>query len=200
MSEINIGSIEFRIEGHEKWVKLFSHNSSGEVFFSSKSEALFCNSPQKYSILGLLDYRFLINGVFEFLLEYPNEHEFYRWQQTSNPITTQEVVGVTTKESIGYRKISGNDGYWNWGGLVLSSTDYTLLDGSIGHENWCVAIGSLIAFIDEDSFPGNCEATKLVQLWVLTHYTSICSCNFAYYRSHISIMFFVLMFLQNLKY
>ena len=54
-----------------KWLKIFHHYSGSGEYFNSESEISFINSPNKYSILGMINNDYKIENKFEFLLEYP---------------------------------------------------------------------------------------------------------------------------------
>ena len=142
------------------WLKIFYHNSSNQCFFANQNEALKCDTFQKFSILGDINENFLINGKYEFLLEYPEVIGYNRWVQNVNPIF-QSDSSIPGYFGI---QISWNTNYW--GGLTKSSrSTWTLLDGSVGHSDWFYAIGSYVAY-GPSQFPGPNRAVSLCYLWI----------------------------------
>lgn len=140
------------------WIKVFHHKTnSATTLFTSESEALWCNSADKYSQLSSLESYRNANGEFEFLLEYPGQSGYNRWKQTSNPTTTQESV-------TGYQAVNISWTGSSWGGLCKSSTSVTLLDGSVNHSNWWYAIGTYSAY--QGGIPGpSSVVVDEVYLW-----------------------------------
>jgi len=110
------------------WLKMFYHDSTGGVFFSSVNEALQCSLPNKYSILSELDQRYALNGQYEFLLEYPELSGFNRWKQNNSPII--ETEGQYGSMAQGYTPISVSWTVNGWGGLVKSKAKTTFIEGS----------------------------------------------------------------------
>ena len=135
-----------------QWKLVFYHNSIKGMFFSSKTEALNCNTTEKFSILRELDDRYQIEGLFEFLLEYPKHLGFNRWVQKNSPAI--EAEPSTAKNITGYKPISISWPGRHWGGLSLSSSVYTLIDGSIGSSNYWFSIGSFSNYENFNTFPG----------------------------------------------
>ena len=87
-----------------EWYLLFHHFSSSQnpVFFSNEEEAKFSSTENKYSVLSSLNDQFLINGKFEFILEYPSVNSFLQWKQSVNPLF---AASNSTAESIGFSPI-----------------------------------------------------------------------------------------------
>ena len=54
MSSFIIDGYEVKEFADSKWLKIFDHNSSNEVFFANKEEALFSNTSEKFSILSYI--------------------------------------------------------------------------------------------------------------------------------------------------
>ena len=77
----------------------------------NNSEALYGNTPNKYSILGFLDDSFKIHDNFVFLLEYPDGNCSYFFEQTKNPLTAEPDEDVEMKnkglECVGFMPFSG---------------------------------------------------------------------------------------------
>jgi len=142
---------ETQIKHGCRWLKVFYHDSSTGIYFSSLSDALSCNTSYKFSILGSIDGQYQINGKFEFLLEYPDVEGYNRWKQTLNPKDNPESNG---KQATGYEGISISFPGRYWGGLVKSSDPGTVFDGSAGNVNWWFAIGCKSSSWKPKLFPG----------------------------------------------
>lgn len=155
--QINLGPTIINKYGAQ-WLEVFYHNShSGTVLFKDDEEAMHTiGNKDKYSILDCLEQYRGKDSKFEFLLEYPTDipRKYNRWKQTDNPIEVSEQIGDTNYKTNGYESIhiDWEDQYW--GGLLLSSSGKSLLDGSIGHSNWYYAIGCKATWImNIDSAP-----------------------------------------------
>ena len=160
-------------EGAE-WAKIFEHNNhAGTVLFSSVSEALHSETPDKYSRLYLLDSFKNVNNKYEFLLQYPDNFtdKYNRWIQNLNPCNEYITPTSSGTPADGYTAVhvdwTGN----HWGGLTRQNsstteiTSYCYLSGSTGHNNWWYAIASKQAF--NGGIPGpSVVVTARTQLWV----------------------------------
>ena len=160
-SKVSLYGLTTKTFDNATWVKVFSHQpASGTVLFANSAEALCCNTTGKYSILNRLEEFRGSDNSFEFMLEYNNSTTAYnRWKQTSNPTTTTESV-------TGYQAISIS---WTgdlWGGLALSNSGSTFIDGSINHAYWWYAIGSYLKY--DSAIPGYNDNSNIssVDLWV----------------------------------
>jgi len=120
------------------WLKLFYHNSVGSIYFANRNEALYTIGTSKYSILSTLNTSFIVNGAYEFLLEYPNVPGYNRWRQNLRPMDNPDVTGSVAS---GYSPIHIDWNEMYWGGLVLSSQSSTLLDGSCHTSHFWYSIG-----------------------------------------------------------
>lgn len=158
-----------------EWLEVFYHkviDSSGNiVLYSNLDEAMLTNSEYKYSILLHLEKFRNKQGNFEFLLEYPDDlpNEYNRWVQTDNPVTVTENITGDPYDAKGYKPIHID---WNsnvtnspvhntFSGLLRSSqTKDTLIDGSIGHGNWHIAIGVIKQWMDGIPGPYSAKAIK----------------------------------------
>merc|ERR1719272_500084 len=86
-----------------------------------------------FSRLNTMEQFRLADGTFELEMSWPGTVDYVNhWAQSSSPLTR----GVT-----GYRAIDVGATRSYWGGLELSTSSNTLLDGSVGHSNWWYAIG-----------------------------------------------------------
>lgn len=169
-----LGDVEYTtLPDGSAWGRIFYHNSKGgTVVFSSPSEAMRCNSADKFSCLYLLDSLKGKDGKYEFMLTYPKEYpsQFNRWKQTANPCTT--YVGGTdgSANAPGYAAVDIDWTSNYWGGIGLQNPDAStksacLISGSTGHGNWFYAIGAYEAW--SSGIPGtNSTAVQVVELWV----------------------------------
>ncbi len=161
-------------EGAE-WAKVFEHNNhGGTVLFTSLTECLKSNTPDKNSKLYLLDYLKNTDNKYEFLLQYPDDvsNQYNRWIQNNNPCN--EFVPTTTAgdgTADGYTAVHID---WNghyWGGLTrhiqtVTETNFgsCYLSGSVGHTNWFFAIGARNKH--GAGIPSYDSTANRVQLWV----------------------------------
>lgn len=159
INEIDTLSFKTKTEFGVNWVRLFYHNnkSATVLFGSNKSEFLKCNTGDKISDLWALEQFRGNDGKFELLLQYQSQGSLYnRWKQSSN----------FTKESIkGYEAINCSWTTSYWGGLELSNTSSTWVDGSVNHGNWYYAIGARAVYSGGIPGPANAE-TGWVEVWV----------------------------------
>ena len=134
------------VKSNDTWVLVFRHNSSNKDFFRNEKEALFSAKKNKYSLLGRIDDNFMIDGRYEFILEYPQINKFYHWTQTKNPIKAgpYDDIGFEPK-SIDYGDLTG---------LARCSNSKAFLDGNVGHEYWYFAIGAYSSYNSMRCFPG----------------------------------------------
>ena len=142
------------------WARVFHHNTHwGEVFYSnanSWAEAKSSNTVDKYSVLGNMANYKTSGGVWEMLLEYPGVAGYNRWKQTSNPATTNESI-------TGYSAVNVSWTSNVWGGMALSNSGSTFMDGSVNHGNWYYAIGTASKW--SGAIPGPSDPISHVNLW-----------------------------------
>jgi hypothetical protein len=158
---------EIKTEYGCNWLKVFFHNSTGGIFFKSKEEAKYIISDEKYSILNKINPMLRINGKYEFLLEYPNGNS-NQWKQTNSPLEEKETTISEHYNVMGYEEVNITMRENNWGGLALSTSLKTLIEGSIGHDNWFYAIGQLVS---DQTYESQIAAniwggTYSVKLWI----------------------------------
>ena len=121
--------------------------------------------------MGEIDYRFKIDGKYEFLLEYPTISQgFNRWSQTISPndateSTPSSDMGLTYDEN----ELTWPDG--SFGGIRKSETrTKTYFDCSL--QSWHFAVGAYVNFSKENTFPGPYTSPtaaihiKCVILWI----------------------------------
>ena len=157
----------FKVFDNRKWLLVFRHKfETNADLFSKESEVLFHESKNKFSILGAIDESFRSNGVYEFLLEYPEVEGFNHWTQTKNPAT------CPPNTENGYKGINITWNTYGWHGLSRSDpTSGAFIDGSPFSEGWFYAIGqnanwfnAIPAFVNyyDPNYTKTCE----VLLWI----------------------------------
>jgi hypothetical protein len=170
------GKYEFRRFRGSQWHKILYHNmTEREYGFSDESEAIQCDSVNKYSILSELNSSYKINEKFEFLLEFPESDEYYQWRQTNNPL--DEVENGNNAQ--GFQSIHTAQDYVHWGGLLRSSenaSEHCLLNGTpkvLGTLNIFFAVGMYNTMLICNEIPqyniaGNRKPVNIEYLWVRT--------------------------------
>ena len=119
---------------------IFRHNLTQESDrFLNDDEARDANSSNKYSILGKIEReqkKYLIDGMFEFILEYPEIEGCNHWKQKLFPTQANHSV------ENGFIDLGStySDNYWR--GLSLSNcNDCSYIDGSPFDNTWFFPIG-----------------------------------------------------------
>ena len=175
MHTLRYKDLEFKTFLNKKWLKIFYHDVTGGVYFDNEEEALFSNTPQKFSILGLITSDFKINNYYEFVLEYPGIEGYNHWKQSIFPRDVQESLetssGFTCDVSEGC-SCSWTGTYWK--GLERStSTSYTFLDGSFNTGHWWFTIGAKTGHGGQIQYPGPASGSVgkgtlvfQVKLWI----------------------------------
>jgi len=155
------------------WARVFYHNNkNGTVLFVDEDEVLSTSQVDKISALKYLNNFKNTDGNFEFMLKYPKDTDKYnRWIQTSNPTEERISDGDGTETATGYEKIDIDSDSNYWGGLTLSTSSSTYLNGSVGHKNWFYAIGAYKSYNDgipatTDFFPSTGATGNVIELWV----------------------------------
>lgn len=149
---------------------VFEHNYTIDKCFENIDSALNCNQPGKYSILyQIKSHRFkYLDGQRYFFLEYPIENLSIIWSQSLAPTIEEENENTTRADGfVPYL----NEGTKMFRGLLrnaLSPND-SLIDGSLGTDNWYYSIGMLCSaneFYMNNGFPGIPNgSTTYVRLW-----------------------------------
>lgn len=150
-------------ENGELWVRVFYHNISVNKTFFTPSEALNCNTDNKYSSLDRLEEFRNGDGNFEFKLEYPELNQYNRWIQKSNPTKAVEVVS-------GYKAVQIASTQNSWNGICKSNSNSCFIDGSVGVSQWYYSIGCYSSTwsdtIGKVGIPSYTAAVNEVILWV----------------------------------
>ena len=119
---------------NNSWFLVFFHDISYGHFLNKK-EASFSLKKHKYSVLKKIDDSFKINGVFEFLLKYPNATGQNHWTQTVSPA----YANPNTENGYAPINVSWTDYFFH--GLAISNQTYSYIDGSPFHDSWFYSIG-----------------------------------------------------------
>ena len=173
------------------WLKVFYHyNPDGKNGFEDDKEALHCiNNKYKYSILSSINYRYRINGLYEFIIEYPELGTHNRWQQKDNPIDITE--NLNSKYVDGFNPLETFAKSSSWGGLAKTADlDYqkppSLLNGSPSASSWHFAIGQYknTQWSSGDktvySIPSNSLPVSIVILWLRLPDKKKCKYSFSF--------------------
>ena len=164
--------------GSFRWMLLFHHNTQTESVFTPQ-EALDSSKDDKYSILGKITDKMKIENKFEFLLEYPSLSLINHWRQSNNPCNEVENPNLDgAKKAEGYEGIIISMKTRYWGGLVSSSYQKSLLDGSANHENCYYAIATYWTS-SVNTYPGPDEGKYVTEsaLWIRIYEEEVhCSC------------------------
>ena len=80
----------------------------------NETEVHYIRSKHKYSLLNLINEDFLINGVYEFHLEYPQIPSYIRFNQTTN--LNSDCNGIIYKFKSGTKYTNNMSKIWhlNW--------------------------------------------------------------------------------------
>ena len=133
------------------WLKVFYHNCENGDFFNTRSETLEIYSKNKFSILGLIDSTFKINGKYEFLLEVPGQLGYNRWRQSVHP---KDTTRDATEEINGYEPVKLSWKSCFYGGLSYCSSGNAYFDCSAGNKSgWWYPIGSRFQYKESNLMP-----------------------------------------------
>ena len=109
-----------------KWMLVFNHDlRANKKYFADANSALYCEDENMFSILYKIDKFSMINGKYEFILEYPPLTEYIQWTQDLNPITTYEDNTQASELNVNIK----HEGFQNFRGLMRSNVEMSLLDG-----------------------------------------------------------------------
>ena len=144
------------------WTRVFYHDVAGG-YFASNEEANAHNAVDplalRYSILDHLESFRGSDGSFELRLSWPDTAIPGRniWRQQSNP---------TVAPVVGYEGIDVDYVSQHWGGLELSTSPQTYIDGSVQHKNWFYSVGSQVPWNNPPGIPAFGPPSERVALWV----------------------------------
>ena len=208
-----MNTFNFRVSnnGDSLFILIFHHNMRTGIVFENESQFLFSDEINKYSIFGILNDDFKTNeGVFEFILEYPDTEKFGHWTQSVNPLNAEpnSDVNVSIKSDSTWILNSNMP----FVGLHKSNQpDHTYLEGcnTIGpnsNDEYFFAVG-VISYGYDNSIPGYSRSDRFYEenLWVkVTNHLVIRKLNifkrntcYMQYNSrsiHILIVIFILNF------
>lgn len=149
------------------WILIFHQNYSVGVFNKSE-DAIFSLKNGMFSILSEISESWKINKKYEFMLDYPSLGKKNIWRQSLNPIYDYEEKRPNDHTAVGYEEISIELRNQGWGGLVRSSAESTLLDGSVnygenGANKWHYSIGMTNEY---GGIPADENMVENVYLWI----------------------------------
>ena len=156
------------------WKKVFYHNFTGRVMFSSESEALHCETTQKFSILDTISPKYKYREKYEFIIWYPSLDYYFQWRQSMNPVLELEKSGKNESEGFELIHKGYDDKDDPFGGLVKTNIKFnnkinSLLNGVPGHSHWYFAIGMYspsYSPYSTDGIPSAATPTDQVVLWL----------------------------------
>ena len=165
--DVRIGHYQFKRAHGASWLRIFYQRKySLSEGFESKTQCSEYISDSMYSILEQSSHYSPQEGKYEFLLEYPGIRGYNHWKQTYFPTNVSDSIGTYPVEGYENISISWDRNIHEWGGLALSLTSFTLIDGSIGVNDFWYSICYLknVGSYD-DKMPGP-ELVHEVILWM----------------------------------
>lgn len=154
------------------WLKVFYHNHSTKENFKNESEARHCNSEFKYSILDEINPSMRIKGKYEFVMDFPDENIYIRWQQNKNPV--KELDYIETAD--GFRIIednrpSGSHGFFGLTKVTRKGSGVinSFIDGMPNSNNWYYAVGMYehsAGSFKTNGIPAYKDYVKCLRLWI----------------------------------
>ena len=149
------------------WLKIFHHKYPQGKLFTSDEECNLSLHENKFSVLKYIDETFKIDNYYKFLLEYPNEKRFVRWDQELSIMTKYSSVSAVVHT----KGLS----YFN-GVAVSSENDKTCFDGSPDSQinKWWYSIGTKVDY--HGGFPGIWNSadkeTNEMSFWIMIKHVS----------------------------
>lgn len=165
---------KYKIYEYDKslWLNVFIHDHSTKVNFVDQAEALHCNSQYKYSILDEINSRMRINHRYEFIMDFPYDNVFIRWEQSKNQVN--ELDGKPQADD--FKMLDNNlpSAIAEFKGLTRSTIKADniiscLLDCVPSSKVWCYAIGmyqNSHGTYKTDGIPTYKQNTKAIRLWI----------------------------------
>ena len=156
-----------------RWLKVFFHNHSTKVNFENEAEAMHCNSEYKYSILDEINPSMRINKKYEFIMDFPYDNVFIRWEQSKNPIKELD----DKQQADGFKVLEHNlpSVLNDFRGLTRSTMTgddkiiNCFLDGVPYSSNWYFAVGmykSSKGEFKDSGIPTYKSYTTALRLWI----------------------------------
>ena len=128
-----------------QWIRIFHHHST-KLFDKNKERAkeqiFFINEGALFSVLGYIDEKFQIDGVFNFLFHFPNDYpeDYFYFNQSSNPFTSTTVSHFSNKVILDHCEYI-NKVECKFTGLAISTSEYTYLDANSHSAYYWFSIG-----------------------------------------------------------
>lgn len=144
------------------WVRIFYHYSKNKNYFSADkviaaNEVYFINTTDRFSVIGSIDERFYIGGVYNFMIYYPDElpDSFFIFNQSSHPLKSYTVTDFKSNVTRPSKCIAfDTSSYGKLNGLALSNQPKSLIDGNPNIDNWHYPIGSASSYNGNNDMPG----------------------------------------------
>ena len=164
ISEVSyIGGMKTRVlPDGSAWARIYWLDLEFEKTpFASDAEVESCEATNRFSKLGLVDHFKTSEGVYEFMLTYPNlSSDYNRWKQTSSP-------NVASGSATGYEQVVTA---WTKYCGPLSTVGSTYQSSSVyaanSSNNWWAPIGQK-ALYNNSGIPAANGSTQLeTELWV----------------------------------
>lgn len=175
-----ISGLQYKTVDGVKYARvLYQDLTDGNSFFTTSNMGS-VNTPTLFSCLNKLEEFRTSDGYFQFLLEYPDATGVFEgavniWRQTSNPFTEQKTNGSTSEaDATGFKAIKMDMPGYKGKGLEYNGNG-AILDGTVNHGNWWLAVGAMTNYSDSEdrpyAMPGphdgtNAERVAKVALWV----------------------------------
>ena len=137
----------------EQFLLIFSQNTVEKDWFKSEEEFLHTDSIYKFSILKYIDDDFKTDGVFEFIMQYPERGQFGHWRQELNPLEAEQDsdinvidLGSTWETEVTFIGLhQSNNGNCFIEGVNTTTKNIT---------DWYFAIGQKNGWSDTNRLPG----------------------------------------------
>lgn len=155
------------------WLKVYHHDITKGTFKDKEEAKYYVERDDKFSILGLINDNYKIDGKFEFMIEFPNltnQEGQNRWAQTNNPLSISEISDSSVpgfeRVTIDWTHAIDQSNYrFTFCGLALSNYEYSLLDGTCAQQKWFFSIGPLEKHRNK-YIPGYTEFNYETVLWL----------------------------------
>ena len=154
------------------WARVFHQNvhwGESSKYYTDSNEAKSADTADKYSVLGNMTNYKNTNNKYELLLQYPQISTtlYNRWIQNDNPVTLSIADTTDGQQVPGYTSVHTDWTDGLWGGMALSTQNYTLLDGQPGKSWASYGLGAFRNY--NNGFPGlpsgTGETLSVANLW-----------------------------------
>lgn len=142
----------YRIKSINKslWLNVFHHNITNNVFFAENisttaQQLSFINETDRFSILGRINHRYYINGVYNFLFHFPVQlpNDYFYFNQSNHPLLTTKATKVSTNFSPLIKcRLSSENGAQFTGLTISAESNGAYIDGNTSPSYWFYSIGA----------------------------------------------------------